>query len=627
MATQEPADHDLPRAGPRSLGLAAVSVGLAATLVAGLWSVGAAMREVDALGALAALQAERLAGLAALGVTLAALALGLAWRAELRLRRSQDRQLEARRSVEQAVQAQKAAEEANAVKGRFLANLSHELRTPLTGVVGLTELMHASATDALQRDRLAIVERSSRALLQLINDILDFSRLDSGPVRMVLQDTDVREVLDEACAVTATLAQSKGLDMVLRVDAQLPQLWRADPLRLRQALTNLMNNAVKFTDTGHVQVEVSQSQAGELAVEVADSGLGIAREDIARLFQPFGQLDASRTRRHGGAGLGLAISRELIERMGGRIEVRSELGVGSTFAVYLPAGVGTLRHLPPPVPLQRRVARLWLDPGPVRDALASTLAAMGVEVALVEGDPPLPSDEAWTFADLPRLARLAQAWPETGGLVAMARWVDVDAGAVARTAGAATMLMNPWRHKELQLLLQGQAPPLERLPAPGEADLAAPSAAGLDPAQPCVLLVEDDPVSATVVKLMLGRLGLGVEHVSAGLAGVAAAAQRRHSIVLMDCQLPDIDGLEASRRIRLAEDRAGHARTPIIALTASEALSDESVRTDAGLDGFLAKPASLGELAAALTQHGVPMHGQRRANGGVTIGVMRKSLG
>lgn len=626
MATQEPTVSNLPRAAPRPLGLAVVSAALVATLVAGLWSAGAAMREFAALGGLAALQAERLVLLAALGLTWAALALVLAWRSELRLRRSAVRQLEARRSVDQAVQAQKAAEEANAVKGRFLANLSHELRTPLTGVVGLTELMHASATDAVQRDRLATVERSSRALLQLINDILDFSRLDSGPVRMVLQDTDVREVLDEACAVTATLAQSKGLAMVLRVDAQLPQLWRADPLRLRQALTNLMNNAVKFTDTGHVQVAVGQNPAGELAIEVTDSGLGIAQEDITRLFQPFGQLDASRTRRHGGAGLGLAISRELIERMGGRIEVRSELGVGSTFGVYLPAAEATLRHLPPPVALQRRAARIWLDPGPVRDALAGTLAAMGVEVALVEGDPPLPSDDAWTFADLPHLAQLAQPWPEAGGLVAMARWVDVDAGAVARAAGAAAMLLNPWRHKELQLLLQGLAPPLERLPAPVEA-LAAQSTPALDPSQPCVLLVEDDPVSATVVKLMLGRLGLGVEHVSDGRAGVEAAAKRRHSIVLMDCQLPDIDGLEASRRIRLAESRAGHARTPIIAMTASEALSDESVRTDAGLDGFLAKPASLGELAATLTQHGVPMHGPRRASGAVTVSVMHKPQG
>jgi CheY-like chemotaxis protein len=250
---------------------------------------------------------------------------------------------------------------------------------------------------------------------------------------------------------------------------------------------------------------------------------------------------------------------------------------------------------------------------------------MGVEVGLIEGDLPLPSDDAWTFADLPRLARLTRPWPQTAGLVAMARWVDVDAGAVARAAGAATMLLNPWRHKELQLLLQGKAPPLERLPAPGEEDAAVQCGPAEDPSQACVLLVEDDPVSATVVKLMLGRLGLGVEHVSAGLAGVAAAARRRHSIVLMDCQLPDIDGLEASRRIRLAEDRAGHARTPIIAMTASEALSDESVRTDAGLDGFLAKPASLGELAAALTQHGVPVHGQRRASGAVTISVMHKS--
>ena len=499
------------------------------------------------------------------------------------------------------------AEHANATKARFLANLSHELRTPLGGVIGLVDLALTGPLDAVQRHQLETAGRSARSLLLLINDILDFSRLEVGQLRVPIGTFDVREVVDDAAGGVAAAGQSKGLLVRVQVAVDVPAVWRGNGERVRQVLTNLLTNAIKFTERGMVQA-MAAVQDDQLVLTVSDTGPGMLADELARIFEAFTQVDASATRRHRGAGLGLSICRELVERMGGSISVTSSAGTGTLFVVRMPAvGVGEnsgeVNRALPPVPAVRW-HHVWLDfgPGPCRDHLAELLASWGVQVRVREQGPSESPQELAIRELRPDLPRIAGRWAAAVPLA------QTDAAQVARQLGARWLLFQPIRHDDLRTLVSGVAIEMARA-VDQPADTSAP-------AGPLVLVVEDDAVAAAVAQAMLRKLGCQSELANDGEKAVRACAQRAYAAVLMDWQLPILDGIAATQAIRAAA-APGAPRMPIIALTASGEPSDRGQLQRVGIDDYLAKPATLDALAAALQRNGLPVTRRNRPLSGI----------
>ncbi len=512
------------------------------------------------------------------------------------------------RAVADSASARGAAEHANATKVRFLANLSHELRTPLTSVIGMLDLALASNLDFTQRQQLETADRSARSLLLLINDILDFSRLEAGRLRFEIGRFAVRSTVDEAAGGMAAAAHARGLDLRVQIAPDVAASWRGNGQRVRQVLTNLLSNAIKFTERGSVTVRAKMDR-DHLLLSVIDTGAGMATEDVPRLFEPFTQLDDSMTRRQGGAGLGLSICRELVEYMGGTIEVRSAHGQGTTLTVYLPAvGIGDNsgqvdRAPPPPPPLRWR--RVWLDlpPGECTACVEATLKSWGIEVRTRTQGPSLDAELA--LRELrPDLLAMAQPW------VAVAQLSHTDAAMRAHELGANWLLFRPIRDDDLRALVAGMAAEISRAPA----NAATPYGGIMTPPPdrgPQILVVEDDTVAAAVVSAMLRKLGCTSDLVGDGAAAVVATTARRYDLVLMDCQLPEMDGLAATRAIREREQATGH-HVQVVALSASGSQHDLAEFAAHGFDDYLEKPTTMDQLAAMLVKHGLKVSRRRR---------------
>jgi two-component system, sensor histidine kinase and response regulator len=499
--------------------------------------------------------------------------------------------------------AREAAEAAVLVKSRFLANMSHELRTPLNGVVGMASLLENTALDAKQRRFVRTLKSSAEALITLINDVLDLSKAEAGKLSLAVAPVDVRRELEQVVALFGTRAHDKGVEIAAHIAPGVPASVHGDAIRMRQVLGNLVNNAVKFTESGAVLLAVGIAReagaAPMLEFSVADTGIGVDATAQRRIFEAFEQADGSVTRKFGGTGLGLAISRQLIDLMQGTMKLESEPGRGSRFSFRVPLSVPPVESVPATPAADSRTLVIGVHPV-IRAAMVEALTARGLQTLCVE-----------TAGEAVQMLRKLSAQIKHVRVI-------LDSSATGKLEQAITALRAAAAPRTLEITAL-LPPDADNTPPPGvnrclvkplvTADLVV-SAPAPDIAQTMrlrafpmngsrgrALVVEDNVVNQEMARAMLDMLGFDVLTAANGQEGALAAASNPDLVlILMDCQMPVMDGLAAARAIRAAEH--GGARIPIVALTGNAMSGDREACLAAGMDDYLAKPFSLSALRA-----------------------------
>ena len=527
------------------------------------------------------------------------------------------RDMSQQKETEEALEAARdKAVEASRLKTEFLANMSHEIRTPMNGVIGLTGLLLDTSLDETQRKYAEGVESAGDALLRVINDILDLSKVEAGKIELEQVDFDLRDLIEESARLVSGPAAAKGIELATWCYPSLPIGVRGDPVRLRQVLLNLIGNAVKFTEEGQVVVQARPLEEDDdrvvVHIDVIDTGIGIDAASFDRLFLSFSQADASTTRRYGGTGLGLALVARLVDIMGGKVGVESEAGRGSRFWFTVPLGRSAKRAAPIlATPSLAGVRVLVLDDNPTNCLiLAQQLATWearpeivqdprrAVEVlrgAAEDGD---PFGAALVDMHLPHMngIEVAQAISDESVLDGLPVVLLSSAGTVTEAQRArariSASLMKPVRQAELHDALTTVLARAPQDASPSDETREAIERRGH------VLVVEDNAINQTVARGMLAKLGFQSDVAENGRKAVEAVSRHDYAAVLMDCQMPEMDGYEATREIRRRE-RAGR-HVPIIAMTASATDADRSRCLAAGMDDYIAKPVRTDKIAVVL---------------------------
>ena len=532
-----------------------------------------------------------------------------------------DRNINRRKEAEDVLRrAKEAADAASRAKSDFLANMSHELRTPMNAIIGMTELLLDSENTPSRREYLEVIASSGQTLLAVINDILDFSKIEAGKLDLDDVCFDIRETLGDTMKSLAVRAHAKQIELALRIAPSVPTLVRGDPMRLRQVLINIVGNAIKFTDAGEVVVDVTseplESSEMRLRFRVTDTGIGIPADKLQSIFRKFQQADTSTTRRFGGTGLGLAIASRIVEKMGGSIAVRSEVGKGSEFSFDIRLRDGDGKR-PSAVSSLAGARVLVVDDHPINLKIlheilstcqAEVLQASSVSVArdavqaaqdanrpidLVISDLNMPHEDG---LDLLRWLRDTPATEKIPFILLTSGSRDADRERMSLCKPDRCLLKPTKQNELLRAMLEvlGKSGPLNATP---DAGMGARTVRPLR-----ILLAEDNVVNQKLAKALLERIGHHVTLAEDGREAFEARKANDFDLILMDIQMPEIDGLESARLIRSWESEHTRPAIPIIALTAHALKSDEERCYDAGMNGYLAKPVRSAELRASIEQ-------------------------
>jgi signal transduction histidine kinase/DNA-binding response OmpR family regulator/HPt (histidine-containing phosphotransfer) domain-containing protein len=498
------------------------------------------------------------------------------------------------------------------LKSQFLANMSHEIRTPMNGILGVLDLINRTDLSSKQQRYVQIIESSARSLLTIINDVLDFSKMEAGKYELRADEFEVRQITQEVAELLSPKAHDKTLDLIMRVDPAVPQTIIGDMDRIKQVLNNLIGNAIKFTEHGHVELRVSvESAAAEeltLRFAVTDTGLGISQADQARLFAVFSQVDGSLTRKHGGTGLGLAISKQLAAAMGGKIGVESEPGQGSTFWFTIITRAGLRAPAPPaqrearvlivcPSYAQREVVRelieRWGMTCTLTDSVPSAVEVLlerqgGFDVVVMDGAVEQGESDASALLEM----CLGEALP----VIHMLSTAQIAHGTASGEAQR-NYLLKPLRASELynglvNVLEGGTVQQRPRVTA------NVPKRSSVSPQRPTILVVDDNEINRVVAVDLLNEIGYPSDTACTGAEAVIKAKHGVYGAILMDCQMPEMDGYEATRQIRALP--APIKNVPIIALTAHALTGDRDRVLNAGMDDYTTKPIRVRTLEQLL---------------------------